>query len=109
MRGLLNVNGSILVHLFLRLNSTIFPILVLQRTILRDRPFIFTYLRHLRLELVLHGHKKRKTDVLDYAYLLEVAPLLEKLELHVSFFLFFIGAPPPTHTPILLVYYVYLS
>jgi hypothetical protein len=57
---------------------------VLQRIILPGNPFIFTHLRHLKLELVLYGKKKRKTDVLDYAYLLEVAPFIEKLELLVS-------------------------
>ncbi|KAG0547662.1 hypothetical protein BDA96_01G099600 [Sorghum bicolor] len=34
-----------------------------------------------KLELVLYSKKKRKADVLDYAYLLEVAPFIEKLEL----------------------------
>lgn len=52
-----------------------------KRIILPGNPFIFTHLRHLKLELVLYGKKKRKTDVLDYAYLLEVAPFIEKLEL----------------------------
>jgi hypothetical protein len=57
---------------------------VLQRNILPRKTFIFTHLRHLRLELVLFGNKKRYTDVLDYAHLLEVAPFMEKLELLVS-------------------------
>lgn len=48
------------------------------------KAFIFTHLRYLRLELLLYGNKKRKTDVLDFAYLLEVAPFMEKLELLVS-------------------------
>nr|XP_034579237.1 F-box/FBD/LRR-repeat protein At1g13570-like isoform X2 [Setaria viridis] len=52
-----------------------------ERIILPGKTFIFTHLRHLRLELVLLGNKKRHTDVLDYAYLLEVAPFMEKLEL----------------------------
>ncbi|OQU91016.1 hypothetical protein SORBI_3001G095366 [Sorghum bicolor] len=52
-----------------------------KRIILPGNPFIFTHLRHLKLELVLYGKKKRKADVLDYAYLLEVAPFIEKLEL----------------------------
>nr|CAB3498258.1 unnamed protein product [Digitaria exilis] len=51
------------------------------RIILPGKAFIFTHLRHLRLELVLYGNKKRKTGVLDFAYLLEVAPFMEKLEL----------------------------
>ncbi|KAF8660682.1 hypothetical protein HU200_057508 [Digitaria exilis] len=52
-----------------------------KRIILPGKAFIFTHLRHLRLELVLYGNKKRKTGVLDFAYLLEVAPFMEKLEL----------------------------
>ncbi|CAN6281448.1 unnamed protein product [Urochloa humidicola] len=52
-----------------------------ERIILPRKAFIFTHLQHLRLELVLLGNKKRQTDVLDYAYLLEVAPFIEKLEL----------------------------
>ncbi|KAL6636924.1 hypothetical protein ACP70R_024496 [Stipagrostis hirtigluma subsp. patula] len=51
-----------------------------ERTILPRSPFKFTYLRHLRLKLVFTG-EKRKTNVLDYAYLLEVAPFMENLEL----------------------------
>jgi hypothetical protein len=64
--------------------SLLFVCYVLQRIILPGNPFIFTHLRHLKLELVLYGKKKRKADVLDYAYLLEVAPFIEKLELLVS-------------------------
>ncbi|RLN08346.1 hypothetical protein C2845_PM11G02500 [Panicum miliaceum] len=41
-----------------------------ERTIVPEGPFKFTYLRNLR-----------KTDVLDYAYLLKIAPFLETLEL----------------------------
>ncbi|RLN43067.1 hypothetical protein C2845_PM01G28620 [Panicum miliaceum] len=52
-----------------------------ERINLPVKAFIFTHLRHLRLELVLYGNEKRETDVLDYAYLLEVAPFMEKLEL----------------------------
>nr|CAB3451529.1 unnamed protein product [Digitaria exilis] len=40
----------------------------------------FIYLRHLRLELNIFGGWE--TDALDYAYLLDCAPSLEKLELH---------------------------
>ncbi|BAT00165.1 Os07g0161500 [Oryza sativa Japonica Group] len=39
------------------------------------------YLRHLKLETIVFGYG-RKTDILDYAYLLEIAPFMEKLELH---------------------------
>lgn len=49
-------------------------------------PFKFTYLRNLRLELVISDYDIRKTDVLDYAYLLKIAPFMETLELAVSFF-----------------------
>ncbi|KAL5683772.1 hypothetical protein ACJX0J_010157, partial [Zea mays] len=37
-----------------------------KRTILPGNPFVFTHLRHLKLELILPGKKKIKTDVLDY-------------------------------------------
>ncbi|CAN6252776.1 unnamed protein product [Urochloa humidicola] len=47
------------------------------------RPLKFIYLRHLRLELNIFGENEhRNTDVLDYACLLDCAPSLEKLELH---------------------------
>nr|CBG76276.1 OO_Ba0005L10-OO_Ba0081K17.27 [Oryza officinalis] len=53
-----------------------------ERTIVPEGPFKFTYLRNLRLELVLSGHENtRKTNVLDYAYILEIAPFMETLEL----------------------------
>ncbi|RLM77858.1 hypothetical protein C2845_PM12G30790 [Panicum miliaceum] len=53
-----------------------------ERTIVPEGPFRFTYLRSLRLELVLTDDEKiRKTDALDYAYLLKVAPFMETLEL----------------------------
>uniref|UniRef100_A0A0E0KWR3 F-box domain-containing protein n=1 Tax=Oryza punctata TaxID=4537 RepID=A0A0E0KWR3_ORYPU len=53
-----------------------------ERTILPGGPFKFTYLRNLRLELVFSGHENiRNTDVLDYAYLLKIAPFMETLEL----------------------------
>uniref|UniRef100_A0A0D9WVR3 Uncharacterized protein n=1 Tax=Leersia perrieri TaxID=77586 RepID=A0A0D9WVR3_9ORYZ len=41
----------------------------------------FLHLRHIRLETIVLGHD-RKTDILDYAYLLEIAPFMEKLEIH---------------------------
>uniref|UniRef100_A0A0E0HWX2 F-box domain-containing protein n=1 Tax=Oryza nivara TaxID=4536 RepID=A0A0E0HWX2_ORYNI len=46
------------------------------------------YLRHLKLETIVFGYG-RKTDILDYAYLLEIAPFMEKLELHVQITGFF--------------------
>ncbi|XP_015691923.1 uncharacterized protein LOC102703680 [Oryza brachyantha] len=53
-----------------------------ERTIVPEGPFKFTYLRNLRLELVLTGHENvRNTDVLDYAHLLKIAPFMETLEL----------------------------
>lgn len=56
-----------------------------QRAISPVRPLKFIYLRHLRLELNIVGENEdRKTDVLDYAYLLDCAPFLEKLEIHVG-------------------------
>ncbi|CAL5020272.1 unnamed protein product [Urochloa decumbens] len=54
-----------------------------KRAISPVRPLKFIYLRHLRLELNIFGvNEHKKTDVLDYAYLLDCAPSLEKLELH---------------------------
>uniref|UniRef100_A0A0E0KWR7 F-box domain-containing protein n=1 Tax=Oryza punctata TaxID=4537 RepID=A0A0E0KWR7_ORYPU len=52
-----------------------------ERTVVPEGPFKFTYLRNLRLELVLYGQETRKTDVLDYSYLLKIAPFMETLEL----------------------------
>jgi hypothetical protein len=49
-----------------------------------DKPLRFTYLRHMRLELNFVSLETRTTDVLDLACLLEAAPYMEKLELHVS-------------------------
>ncbi|KAG2648926.1 hypothetical protein PVAP13_1NG075300 [Panicum virgatum] len=51
-----------------------------ERTIVPERPFKFNYLQNLRLELITCDNGIRKTDVLDYAYLLKIAPFLEKLE-----------------------------
>ena len=59
---------------------------LLQRTILREGPFKFTYLWNLRLELIIHDYEIIKIDVLDYAYLLKIVPFLEMLELSVSLF-----------------------
>ncbi|KAL6636926.1 hypothetical protein ACP70R_024498 [Stipagrostis hirtigluma subsp. patula] len=53
-----------------------------ERTVLPRTSFKFTNLRHLSLELVLSGDEERETDLLDYGYLLEVAPFMETLELH---------------------------
>ncbi|KAJ1275626.1 hypothetical protein BS78_05G149800 [Paspalum vaginatum] len=53
-----------------------------ERTIVPEGPFKFTFLRNLRLELVLSSHEIQKTDALDYAYLLKIAPFMETLELH---------------------------
>lgn len=50
-----------------------------------NKGFKFLCLRHLRLELNFVSSKKRITDVLDLACLLEVAPLMESLEVHVSY------------------------
>jgi len=58
----------------------------LQRTIVPEGPFKFNYLQNLRLELITCDNGIRKTDVLDYAYLLKITPFLEKLELSVSLF-----------------------
>uniref|UniRef100_A0A0D9WB38 Uncharacterized protein n=1 Tax=Leersia perrieri TaxID=77586 RepID=A0A0D9WB38_9ORYZ len=52
-----------------------------ERTIVPEGPFKFTYLRSLRLELVFSGlGNTRKTDALDYAYILKIAPFMETLE-----------------------------
>jgi len=44
----------------------------------------FLYLRHLRLELIFVSPRK-SADVLDLAKFLEAAPLMEELEVHVSY------------------------
>lgn len=74
-------------YITIRSNSPIFFSFLLQRTIVPEGPFKFTYLRNLRLELALCGHGNiRKTDALDYAYILKIAPFMETLELSVSLF-----------------------
>ncbi|CAN6286873.1 unnamed protein product [Urochloa humidicola] len=65
-----------------RLESLTLHCVERERTILPGRPFQFSYLRHLKLELEISGDKNGKTDVLDYAHVLEVAPFIEKLDLH---------------------------
>ncbi|KAF8691403.1 hypothetical protein HU200_040540 [Digitaria exilis] len=52
-----------------------------ERTIVPRGSFKFTYLQNLRLELVISSYESRKTDVLDYAYLLKIAPLMKTLKL----------------------------
>ncbi|KAM0846897.1 hypothetical protein ACQ4PT_055401 [Festuca glaucescens] len=54
----------------------------LERVTLPEKHPKFIYLRHLRLEITFYSLKKRSTDVLDFAPLLEAAPLMEKLEFH---------------------------
>jgi hypothetical protein len=46
----------------------------------------FINLRHLNLYLPLYGNGRSVDGILRLAYLLEVAPVLEELELHVSGF-----------------------
>ncbi|KAL6629698.1 hypothetical protein ACP70R_029463 [Stipagrostis hirtigluma subsp. patula] len=53
-----------------------------ERANLPVRPLKYIYLRQLRLELTIYGNKERKADVLDYSYLLDAAPFMEELELH---------------------------
>ncbi|XP_048558313.1 uncharacterized protein LOC125539002 isoform X2 [Triticum urartu] len=53
-----------------------------ERAILPEKPLKFIHLRHLRLEITFLSLTKRKSDVLDFASLLEAAPLMEKLEFH---------------------------
>ncbi|CAL4944311.1 unnamed protein product [Urochloa decumbens] len=65
-----------------RLESLTLHCVERERTILPGRPFQFSYLRHLNLELKILGDKNGKTDVFDYAHVLEVAPFIEKLGLH---------------------------
>jgi hypothetical protein len=48
----------------------------------------FCSLRHLILYLTIFDLPRHTIDILDLGYLLEAAPSMEKLELHVSFFLF---------------------
>ncbi|RLN24004.1 hypothetical protein C2845_PM07G14090 [Panicum miliaceum] len=54
----------------------------IERDDMLDKPLKFTYLRHLRLELNFVSLETRTTGVLDLACLLEAAPYMEKLELH---------------------------
>uniref|UniRef100_A0A0E0AG05 F-box domain-containing protein n=1 Tax=Oryza glumipatula TaxID=40148 RepID=A0A0E0AG05_9ORYZ len=53
----------------------------LKKTILPEKTAKFMYLKHLRLELTFY-EQTRKADMFDFACLLEAAPLLETLELH---------------------------
>jgi hypothetical protein len=77
---------SYYVHISLRPTSRFCFSFLLQRTIVPEGHFKFSYLRNLRLELVMCDDGIRTTDFLDYAYLLKIAPFLETLELHVSLF-----------------------
>uniref|UniRef100_A0A0E0AG30 F-box domain-containing protein n=1 Tax=Oryza glumipatula TaxID=40148 RepID=A0A0E0AG30_9ORYZ len=54
----------------------------LERITLPDKPIKFIYLKHLRLELAFSGPRKWDADILDFACILEAAPLMEKLEFH---------------------------
>lgn len=54
----------------------------LERVTLPEKHPKFVYLRHLRLEITFSSLKKRRTDVLDFAPLLEALPFMEKLEFH---------------------------
>uniref|UniRef100_A0A0E0E7K7 F-box domain-containing protein n=1 Tax=Oryza meridionalis TaxID=40149 RepID=A0A0E0E7K7_9ORYZ len=53
----------------------------LERAILPENHIKFMYLKHLRLQLR-HPVTEKKIDLLDFACLLEAAPLLQKFELH---------------------------
>ncbi|KAL5199116.1 hypothetical protein ABZP36_002628, partial [Zizania latifolia] len=46
------------------------------------KPFKFIYIKHLRLELTFFNLRKRETDILDLACILEATPFMEKLEFH---------------------------
>ncbi|KAL6629125.1 hypothetical protein ACP70R_028890 [Stipagrostis hirtigluma subsp. patula] len=80
---------SALAYIFTGLPSTL-PLLEmltlrcyeLKRATLLNKPPNFPNLRHLRLELNFVSVRKRSTDALDLAHLLEAAPLLENLEVH---------------------------
>lgn len=67
-------------------NSPFWFSFMFKKTIVPEGTFRFTYLRNLRLELILCNYENRKTDVLDYAYLLKIAPFMETLDLPVSLF-----------------------
>ncbi|KAL6627066.1 hypothetical protein ACP70R_030792 [Stipagrostis hirtigluma subsp. patula] len=54
----------------------------IERATLLKKTIKFIYLRHLRLELNYASLPKRTTDVLDLACLLEAAPYMETLEIH---------------------------
>ncbi|WVZ73587.1 hypothetical protein U9M48_021875 [Paspalum notatum var. saurae] len=80
---------SALAYIFTKLPSTL-PCLEMltigceefERANILDMPLKFTYLRHLRLELNFASLETRTTDVLDLACLLEAAPYMESLEIH---------------------------
>lgn len=73
--------------MYAKVKFTIFCLsFLLQRTIVPEGPFKFTCLRNLRLDLVVSGQETRNVDVLDYAYLLKITPLMETMELRVSLF-----------------------
>uniref|UniRef100_A0A0E0LHE2 Uncharacterized protein n=1 Tax=Oryza punctata TaxID=4537 RepID=A0A0E0LHE2_ORYPU len=55
----------------------------LKKTILPEKTVKFMYLKHLRLELTF-PKPPRKADMFDFACLLEAAPLLDTLELHIA-------------------------
>uniref|UniRef100_A0A0D9WVR5 F-box domain-containing protein n=1 Tax=Leersia perrieri TaxID=77586 RepID=A0A0D9WVR5_9ORYZ len=79
---------DVLGYMFTKLPSTLPHLEMLtincsehQRTTLPEKTIKFMYLKHLRLELTFCV-PERKVDMLDFACLLEAAPFLETLELH---------------------------
>ncbi|PUZ56017.1 hypothetical protein GQ55_5G261000 [Panicum hallii var. hallii] len=74
---------SALAYIFIEFPSTLPRLEMLTIRCQEIEPLKFTYLRHLRLELNFVSLETRTTDVLDLACLLEAAPYMEKLELHV--------------------------
>ncbi|OEL16972.1 hypothetical protein BAE44_0022009 [Dichanthelium oligosanthes] len=85
---------SALAYIFTELPSTLSHLETLtigcqeiERADMLDKRLKFAYLRHLRLELNFVSLATRTTDVLDLACLLEAAPYMEKLELHVAIIL----------------------
>ncbi|KAJ1282377.1 hypothetical protein BS78_03G047400 [Paspalum vaginatum] len=80
---------SALAYIFTELPSTLPRLELLtirceeiERANILYKPLKFSYLRHLRLELNCVPLETRTTDVLDLACLLDAAPYMENLEIH---------------------------
>jgi hypothetical protein len=69
---------------YVHIYSVGFSFFCIQRADVVSRLRSFLSLRHLILDLTIIDLPRRTIDILDLGYLLEAAPVVEKLELHVS-------------------------